>query len=70
MKFLIIRLLNKFFFPKYYLRKFKYGKYGKLGSKSISGIVYFENSPPKVVQIVKDDVRGVTFPRLISFFWA
>jgi hypothetical protein len=35
-------------------------------SEGVSGIAYFENPPPSVVQIVENDVRGVIFPRLIS----
>jgi hypothetical protein len=37
-----------------------------MGSEGISGIEFFENPPWRVVQIVEDDIRGVSFPRLIS----
>jgi ribonuclease HI len=37
-----------------------------MGSEGTSGIVYFANPPSRVVQLVDDDVRGVSFPRLIS----
>jgi ribonuclease HI len=37
-----------------------------MGSDDISGIEFFDNPPSKVLQIVDDDVRGVSFPRLIS----
>jgi hypothetical protein len=35
-------------------------------SEGISEIAFFENPPPRIVQIVENDVRGVIFPRLIS----
>jgi ribonuclease HI len=38
-----------------------------MGSESISGISFFEYPPERVKQIVEDDLRGVSFPRLISF---
>jgi ribonuclease HI len=37
-----------------------------MGSEGSSGINYFENPPTRVLQIVEDDARGVSFPRLIS----
>jgi hypothetical protein len=37
-----------------------------MGSEGSSGIVYFEDPPARVLQIVEDDVKGVSFPRLIS----
>jgi hypothetical protein len=37
-----------------------------MGSEGISGISFFENPPARVKQIVEDDLRGVSFPRLIS----
>jgi hypothetical protein len=37
-----------------------------MGSEVISGISFFENPPARVKQIVEDDLRGVSFPRLIS----
>jgi ribonuclease HI len=37
-----------------------------MGSECSSGIDFFENPPARVLQIVEDDVRGVSFPRLIS----
>jgi hypothetical protein len=42
-------------------------------SEGISEIIYFENPPIRVLQIVEDDVRGFFFPinfLVISFFWA
>jgi hypothetical protein len=37
-----------------------------MGSEGTSGIVNFANPPSRVVQLVDDDVWGVSFPRLIS----
>jgi ribonuclease HI len=37
-----------------------------MGNESINGMEFFENPPSRVVQILKDDIRGVFFPRLIS----
>jgi hypothetical protein len=37
-----------------------------MGSEGVSGIEFFERPPSRVLQIVEDDVRGVSFPRLIS----
>jgi hypothetical protein len=37
-----------------------------MGSEGASGIEFFERPPFRVLQIVEDDVRGVSFPRLIS----
>jgi hypothetical protein len=37
-----------------------------IGSEGISGFELFENPPARVRQIVDDDCRGVSFPRLIS----
>jgi hypothetical protein len=45
-----------------------------MGSEGISEIDYFENPPTRVLQIIEDDARGVSFPPInflvISFFWA
>jgi ribonuclease HI len=37
-----------------------------MGSEGLSGIEFFASRSPRVMQIVEDDVRGVSFPRLIS----
>jgi hypothetical protein len=37
-----------------------------MGSESPSGIEFFASPPPRVMQIVEDDVRGVSFRHLIS----
>jgi ribonuclease HI len=37
-----------------------------MGCESSSGTVYFDKPPSRVAQIVEDDIRGVSFPRLIS----
>jgi hypothetical protein len=37
-----------------------------MGSEGTSGIEFFVNPPVRVRQIVRDDVRGVAVPRLIS----
>jgi hypothetical protein len=37
-----------------------------MGSEGASGIEFFDRPPSRVLQIVEDDVRGVSFPRLIS----
>jgi hypothetical protein len=34
-----------------------------MGSEGISGIEFYANPPPRVVQIVEDDFGGVSFPR-------
>ncbi|KAK2430654.1 Polynucleotidyl transferase, ribonuclease H superfamily protein [Trifolium repens] len=36
-----------------------------MDSEGVSGIEFFERPPSRVLQIVEDDVRGVSFPRLI-----
>jgi ribonuclease HI len=37
-----------------------------MGSEGTSGIEFFVNPPDRVMQIVRDDIRGVSVPRLIS----
>ncbi|MCH94985.1 putative non-LTR retroelement reverse transcriptase, partial [Trifolium medium] len=37
-----------------------------MGSEGPIGFEFFANPPPRVMQIVDDDIRGVSFPRLIS----
>jgi hypothetical protein len=37
-----------------------------MGSECSSGIEFFANPPFRVMQIVRDDLRGVSVPRLIS----
>jgi hypothetical protein len=37
-----------------------------MDSECLSGIEFFASPPSRVMQIVEDDVRGVSFPRLIS----
>jgi hypothetical protein len=37
-----------------------------MGCSNIGSIVYFENHPAEVIQIVDDDYMGVSFLRLVS----
>jgi hypothetical protein len=36
-----------------------------IGCEGIEGIEFFEEPPTRVRQIVDDDIRGVSFPRII-----
>jgi hypothetical protein len=37
-----------------------------IGSEGVSGIEFFTSPPARARQIVEDDIKGVSFPRLIS----
>jgi hypothetical protein len=37
-----------------------------IGCSNIGSIVYFEHPPAEVIQIVDDDYRGASFPRLAT----
>jgi ribonuclease HI len=37
-----------------------------MGCDETNGIEFFNNPPARVLQLVEDDIRGVSFPRLVS----
>jgi ribonuclease HI len=40
--------------------------FANMSCSNIGSIVYFEHPPAEMIQIVNDDYKGVSFPRLVS----